>query len=1230
MKKTFTRLLMLALLAMVPGWASAENVTFKTCSWDDTNKKVVTTSATHDCTPIEGQNWNWMALGEKGKETYYVIKGTDVTRKVLVIFGTVHLVLADRSKLTCNHVKLEAQNDAVLHVHEQDGSSYPGTLNVINYSPDETREYKNVAAIGSGGGKGNTSGSLYVHGGNIVADQVLWEERHHYKDDGNYGAGIGGGYNFGFKIYFDADNGFLKINPGLKVSYGDEADAVTNSAHREREFLHLVGNANDRVNQCQNRKHYCVLIEPCNHQGTSATFKQVDDSQHSVVCKVCGYEGKENHKYTNGKCACGKEDKNAPVTYTITIHTTTDGKTYTSKEEKVVKGMEYMLPVPEARSGLTFMGYLKTESADAIEMKDSEEETLLAGGTTITPNADAHYFARYRYDYQTEWTWNEARTEASVKISNALINESTKITAEIVEDTEAKLEPTETTAGERYFTASAGYVRSSGVTYQFYDYATLKVFPTNPKVTLDTQSKDYANTEKLINYWGLKADVTVNNLTLKKDGKIHPVCLPFYVSKNEDTPFKGATVYELSGIQLRNHEFAMRFIPTTGVKPGVPCFYQFTETGADVQNPVFKDVLIEETSGLVAEKQYTPNLWSVDDETLELWGSFEPEAIDEVNRELYFVMDGDGISLKPESLSAFSSYFYIESPLDEQGNNKVRSVSLVFAADDINSFSKKLTYSWDGDGSEALPYIISSPEQLNEMQEALNGSDGTSLEGKYFRQGTNIKFDKTVTNNYTPVKTFKAHYDGAGYTISGLNINTPAAYAGLFVDVADGSSVQNVIIADGSISGAAAGGIAYQILGSAMIENCHVLKDVSVAATNPNDASNSAGGIVAYMTEGSPVVSNCTSHATLSSATGDAGGIVGALAKGTLANCIYLGGKPTVKNDYNWNAIAIDFSHGNATFEDCYFTDPTLKDEKATLMPQYDKDVDNTDFLTLLAMRDKFLTGTSGLARGQIGYDITLNKRATLSAEQNADGTWRSKAYSVCLPFGVNLRQQFGDDPSTVMDHVTVYKPHGLDNGFFTKDLIFTGVFPELEAGEAYIVVVKKGSVSLSAKNATVVDRPAEADKVMSASDAGEQIGEWAGTFERIDDDEMATQCLYIAQKDKTLKRTTLFTNNWINPFTGYFAPLEAYVISFLNHFSIGIKYVPTGQGDGDEEGEVTDFPADEFDDDNELNGDESGIGTVIVSGEGRDRYYDLQGRQMNGKPGKGVYIQNDRKVVIK
>lgn len=188
MRLKFFFFLCLSLLTIIG--AQAESVTFNVCSWDAKNKSVTITQLTHDCNPIEGQHWDWMPLGENGKETWYVVKGSDVSRKVLVIFGTVHLVLPDGSKLTCNHIKLEARNNAILHVHGQ--SSFPGKLNVINYSPDGTREYKDAAAIGSGGGEGNGSGigggndgdggRVEIYGGTVIA-----------KSNENSGAGIGGG-----------------------------------------------------------------------------------------------------------------------------------------------------------------------------------------------------------------------------------------------------------------------------------------------------------------------------------------------------------------------------------------------------------------------------------------------------------------------------------------------------------------------------------------------------------------------------------------------------------------------------------------------------------------------------------------------------------------------------------------------------------------------------------------------------------------------------------------------------------------------------------------------------------------------------------------------------------------------------------------------------------------------------------------------------------------------------
>lgn len=64
----------------------------------------------------------------------------------------------------------------------------------------------------------------------------------------------------------------------------------------------------------------------------------------------------------------------------------------------------------------------------------------------------------------------------------------------------------------------------------------------------------------------------------------------------------------------------------------------------------------------------------------------------------------------------------------------------------------------------------------------------------------------------------------------------------------------------------------------------------------------------------------------------------------------------------------------------CYFIAPTLTDPRAKLMPQYDKDIDNTHFFSLMQARDEFLLANTTLSSEQIGYDITLNKRSPLTS----------------------------------------------------------------------------------------------------------------------------------------------------------------------------------------------------------------------------------------------------------
>ena len=155
-------LFMFALLVGLTQGAWAESVTFNVRSWDDVNKKVVTTTDTKDCTVLAGDPGEWMMLGSSSDQDahYYVVKG-NVEYKTLNCYGRVHLILADNATLTCTGgIKVEQGNNyGKLFVYSQSDGDSQGRLVVTNSYED---------AAGIGGGQNTTCGEITIHGGNLT------------------------------------------------------------------------------------------------------------------------------------------------------------------------------------------------------------------------------------------------------------------------------------------------------------------------------------------------------------------------------------------------------------------------------------------------------------------------------------------------------------------------------------------------------------------------------------------------------------------------------------------------------------------------------------------------------------------------------------------------------------------------------------------------------------------------------------------------------------------------------------------------------------------------------------------------------------------------------------------------------------------------------------------------------------------------------------------------------
>ena len=220
------------------------------------------------------------------------------------------------------------------------------------------------------------------------------------------------------------------------------------------------------------------------------------------------------------------------------------------------------------------------------------------------------------------------------------------------------------------------------------------------------------------------------------------------------------------------------------------------------------------------------------------------------------------------------------------------------------SISGSLVNVWgvsvDNDGSTAdKAFTITTTSGLNLLAKRVNG--GKDYADKYFKIGSDIEYTTNGTKtNYTPIgydsdgNRFLGHFDGKGYTISGICINNEGleqsllGYA-LFGAIGDGATVENIVLSEASVIGEAgcAGIVGYNIGGT--IQNCHVDSEVVIQASVGESYGH--GGIVGY---NQGVVEGCTSAATLSVPDGlkgckDFGGIAGLNDEGgTIENCLAL------------------------------------------------------------------------------------------------------------------------------------------------------------------------------------------------------------------------------------------------------------------------------------------------------------------------------------------------------
>lgn len=189
-----------------------------------------------------------------------------------------------------------------------------------------------------------------------------------------------------------------------------------------------------------------------------------------------------------------------------------------------------------------------------------------------------------------------------------------------------------------------------------------------------------------------------------------------------------------------------------------------------------------------------------------------------------------------------------------------------------------------GDGTEASPYEISDLATLETVRDYINEGNG---KGEYFKLTDNIdmseKYSADTGMSWTPIGDydiqFKGTFDGDGYTITGLYINSTSLYQGLFGHIGEGGTVKNLGV-DGTVSGDTYVGGVVGYNNSGTVTNCYNTGKVS-------GSSYSVGGVVGNVTDGGQVT-NCYNTGSVSGRE-SVGGVVG----NATSVFVYVGGQVT-------------------------------------------------------------------------------------------------------------------------------------------------------------------------------------------------------------------------------------------------------------------------------------------------------------------------------------------------
>lgn len=274
------------------------------------------------------------------------------------------------------------------------------------------------------------------------------------------------------------------------------------------------------------------------------------------------------------------------------------------------------------------------------------------------------------------------------------------------------------------------------------------------------------------------------------------------------------------------------------------------------------------------------------------------------------------------------------------------------------------------------------------------------------------------------------------------------------------------------------------------------------------------------------------------------------------------------------------------------------------------------------------------------GQTVNVNYDRTLSASQQSDGTWLPRAFIVSLPYDYDFTDYYE------ADQVKIFRLQFKEE-YYKQFVFLPDTNPNLmQAGKAYLVLVLKGQVNLSAAGVTLNNAIVDDEQNVVNSfedwyfeDKFTPVGKWKANFRNISDVEADTLNIYGLRDDGSWARFHSeegVEKHHLSAFRGYFEAADTtaaarraaalpgtYKTMFQTSDQQG-----TSTGDNvsyDNLGYEGNIPF--------LKDNTTGVQPTIVAidADGTSRYFDLQGRLIaNGqKPrAKSLIITNGKKVI--